>query len=252
MSKKPLITSSLSQGAKGVEVEKLRTYLSNLGYLKPSTNSSFDKDVTNSLRVYQGAFGLDPTGELDLPTVELLNTPRCGVADFGGYDYIGCRWSSTHLKWSLTSGGNTISKTDARKGLIQAFDTWAQVSKLTFEEVAPDKNAQLPVSFHKGDHGDGAAFDNASGVLAHAFYPPTCGGTYSGHIHFDDSETWTMDASVESGKDFITVAIHEIGHALGLDHERKVKAVMQPHYKNPERNLYADDIRGIQSIYGKP
>ncbi len=54
--------------------------------------------------------------------------------------------------------------------------------------------------------------------------------------------------------DIYTVALHEVGHALGLDHlEITVpNAVMNPTYGGARRLLSQDDINGIQSLYGIP
>ena len=50
--------------------------------------------------------------------------------------------------------------------------------------------------------------------------------------------------------DLTTVAIHEFGHALGLNHSPVVGSVMEAFYGGPRRVLHADDIAGITSIYG--
>ena len=82
------------------------------------------------------------------------------------------------------------------------------------------------------------------GVLAHAFYPE------NGNTHFDDGEAWVID---KEGIDLFQVAAHEVGHALGLEHSRDGNALMAPIYAGyiPNYKLPADDIAGIQSMYGK-
>lgn len=44
------------------------------------------------------------------------------------------------------------------------------------------------------------------------------------------------------------VAIHEVGHALGLAHSHSVNSVMYP-YKQHRLTLTARDLRGLQAIY---
>jgi matrix metalloproteinase-14 (membrane-inserted) len=84
------------------------------------------------------------------------------------------------------------------------------------------------------------------GVLAHAFYPT------SGELHLDDTEQWVD--SKEEGVDIMTVAAHELGHALGLGHSAVPGALMAPYYQgyDPEFTLPQDDIDAIQSLYGEP
>ena len=50
--------------------------------------------------------------------------------------------------------------------------------------------------------------------------------------------------------DLLTVAAHEIGHNLGLDHSNDPNALMFPSYSGPHRSLGNDDIAGVRSLYG--
>jgi hypothetical protein len=86
-------------------------------------------------------------------------------------------------------------------------------------------------------------------VLAHCFYPPPNGGAIAGDCHFDEAETWSVNLP-PSGIDLPTVALHELGHGLGLAHSNVPSAVMYAYYGGPRRELTDDDIQGIQSIYG--
>ncbi|MGK0360066.1 MAG: hypothetical protein ACI9U2_002372 [Bradymonadia bacterium] len=59
----------------------------------------------------------------------------------------------------------------------------------------------------------------------------------------------TADASRLS--DIETVALHEIGHLLGLDHSRQRDAVMFPTVQERlHRDLHADDRAGVRALYG--
>ena len=84
-------------------------------------------------------------------------------------------------------------------------------------------------------------------MLAHASYP----NPYARRqvfLHFDDDEHWVDSDSDDV--DLLTVAAHEIGHTLGLDHSTDPDALMYPSYSGPHRRLGQDDIAGAQSLYG--
>lgn len=89
-------------------------------------------------------------------------------------------------------------------------------------------------------------FDGPFGVLAHAFFPPPNSGALAGDVHFDDDEAWRVNGF---NFDVETVALHEIGHSLGLLHSNVAGSVMEAVYTGLRRNLTGDDIDGIRSIY---
>jgi len=92
--------------------------------------------------------------------------------------------------------------------------------------------------------------DGRGGTLAHAYLPNQ--GPRSGDIHFDDDEDWTLGS--ERGTDVIQVVVHEIGHSLGLEHSKEDRQVMFPSYRGymASVELGPEDIRKVQSLYGKP
>ena len=108
------------------------------------------------------------------------------------------------------------------------------------------------VSFVSYRHGDKVMFDGKGCLLAHAFYPYNNEGL-SVDIHFDDEEEFTLGTA--SWRNILWVTVHNVGHALGMNHSNERDAIMHPRYPSEyngdDFDLTEDDIAGIQSIYGK-
>ncbi|KAA8533084.1 hypothetical protein F0562_033383 [Nyssa sinensis] len=212
------------------------------------------------VKTYQLNYNLNISGSIDSATVNKMMMPRCGVADIidsstsmrsgkqrqqhshgsgslhtvAHYSFFAGtpRWpaSKTHLTYSFLSDADVLGPPCAR-----AFQKWASVSHFTFEETPNYNTADIKISFQIGNHGDSSPFDGPGGVLAHAFAPT------DGRLHFDGQEPWAT--SPTAGKfDLETVALHDIGHILGLGHSSVASGM--------SKNLHGDDIQGIRSLYG--
>jgi len=263
----------LQMGATGQNVTDLQVFLRRFGYLQEMRNSgfaavrdltvpdaatgTFDNATEEALRSYQQFHGLPVTGELDQATVTEMRKPRCGFPDrpsatgLGRFVAQGNRWDHSNITYRIVNFTTELTQAEIRDAVRQAFDLWGAVVPLTFIEVTGD--ADILISFVTGDHGDGEPFDGVGNVLAHAYYPPPNGGDIAGDAHFDDAETWTVNVPVPPGGwDLVTIAAHEFGHSLGLDHTNIANALMFPTFPSGSlhRFLAQDDIDGIQSIYG--
>ncbi|KAL6287963.1 hypothetical protein ACE6H2_012353 [Prunus campanulata] len=132
------------------------------------------------------------------------------------------------LNEAFTIGNKSTLEPEPLIGTLNTIELW---------------NGRETISFGSGEHGDGRPFDGPGGVLAHA-YAPT-----NGRFHYDADETWVVGA-VPGGMDLETVALHEIGHLLGLERSSVEGAVMLPGIRAGfTQSLHADDIQGIKALY---
>jgi hypothetical protein len=157
------------------------------------------------------------------------------------------QWGKTNITYFFINGTDKLNGTIEEDLVRDAFSLWSNETSLSFTEVNASSQADIVIGWAPGEHGDGDSFDGPGNVLAHASYP----NPYTDRqvfLHFDDDERW-VDSETRN-VDLVTVAAHEIGHTLGLDHSNDPNALMYPSYSEPRRFLGTDDIAGIQSLYG--
>ncbi|KAL7171384.1 hypothetical protein ACSBR2_036104 [Camellia fascicularis] len=241
------------KGDKVQGLGELARYLKKFGYLNyphPPNGThvdDFDELLEKAIKTYELNYHLSSTGTLDAATLTKMMMPQCGVPDINNgktsmrsgkknqvhgscssfihtvphYNFFPGwpRWpaSKTHLTYAFLSQADVLGPLCAR-----AFENWDSVTHFTFEEIQNCDVADVKISFQIGDHGDRAgAFDGPHGVLAHSFAPE------DGRVHFDGQDLWPM-IPLPGAFDLETVASHEIGHILGLDHSSDEDAIMYP------------------------
>jgi hypothetical protein len=251
---------SASFGTEHAEITKVQKYLTRFGYLNSViTPGKLDDATSEALKLFQQVAGVGITGELNAKTTAAMQMYRCGTPDLGvvmrikggessNFVLRGCSYNKTAFTYRFANGTNDITGTQERIAIRNAFNTWASVlCGVSFHErtIAP---TDFVIGWFSGNHGDGSPFDGVGNTLAHAFYPPPCGGNHAGEMHFDEAESWSLTGA-GSTFDTETVALHEIGHLLGLDHSSVAGSVMFPSYGGVRRSLTQDDIEGIRRLY---
>lgn len=206
------------------------------------------------------------------------------LAETSDYVAFGTKWGDSNsfgtsgqvVTWSLAGSvfdkylgvqsvalGSFLSF-DYEAALKEAFDAWSAVSGIkfvqvnddgtTFNNVAVDANNYIIDSLTaKGGAGDirinAGYIDGSSGTLAYAFGPGSGNNAseyeFRGNITFDSGE-----ATFWNYQSFVTVAMHEIGHSIGLNHTSVANSLMNPTYNPSVPTVQSDDISGAQGIYG--
>ncbi len=130
-----------------------------------------------------------------------------------------------------------------------AFDAWSSVSNINFLQVEDD-GADVGASTLSGDiRIGGHSFGVLRGILGHAYYPPENGLSIAGDLHFNSDLDWALTDEME-GVDLFSIALHEIGHSIGLGHSDDINSIMYPVVMAELDGLQQDDIAGIQYLYG--
>lgn len=180
----------------------------------------------------------------------------------------GGSWKFPSANFTVSFSGVSPSGESWSNAFTRALGEWT--SKSTFEFNATDGFSDPCGGRNTPRFGDGvtsAAFSATqcgtafgSGVLAVTLKTVSCpNSSCTGNrtitesdIVFSQAINWDVySGTPRSGvRDFYRVALHELGHALGLEHESDEAAIMQPFISSID-SLQNDDIAGANFIYGK-
>lgn len=123
-----------------------------------------------------------------------------------------------------------------------AFDAWEAIADIDFVEVADGEDVNIRFGMGVLD----GSVSSGGSTVGTAFYSFSRGSFIQAHIVMDVDDFNTRGD--QSG--FFLTALHEIGHAIGLDHENDVPSIMSSFINGSLTALTADDISGAQTIYG--
>ncbi len=256
--------------------------------VEPEDVELFDTTLEQALAMYQEAHGLPVSGTLDAATRTTMQQPRCGYPDYyrprprvsaagdrrakhpphdapsGGlpgvldllrgasevapYTASPYSWASLELKYAFTKYSGDVGADFQRQAVVAAMKTWSAAAPVAWIERG---NQDVSISFEPRAHGDGSDFP--TNTYAHAGYP-WCGSDFSAFcsfVHFNDETYKWGTGNGGAVQDIETIALHELGHVLGLDHSADAGAVMYPTVALgvKRHSLSQDDIDGIRAMY---
>jgi predicted Zn-dependent protease len=174
-------------------------------------------------------------------------------------------WNTGTITWSFAASNfSTDAATpfssaitqDAYQAVIRtAFARWSQVSGLTFVNEADGAGVDIRVgwgSFGSGGEAGQATVNYVGGTTSD---PEAYAPLPDAIVRLEDPSVTPLSlvggAYTYQGETttLYQVALHEIGHALGLAHSTDTNAVMGPIAGTSNPDLDASDIAGIQALY---
>lgn len=184
------------------------------------------------------------------------------ASKLAAFEIDGSKWVGASAEFYVAIDGTSPSGVLWDTAFISAMNEWNESTAFTFTVVR--------------EREDPCRFDARNGV---GFTSDVCGSEYGENtlavtltrfasqilgppqiIRSDIVINNTIPYDVFSGRlvqfgipsgtiDFRRVALHELGHAMGLDHEESAPAIMSPNISNID-SLQADDINGVNTLYG--
>jgi predicted Zn-dependent protease len=178
-----------------------------------------------------------------------------------------------HAFADIVGKSPALPEEKAKRELQSAFQAWEHVAALAFIEVDDPLLANIVIG--AADDPGGRAFANLSYrsenglrpvtmALGKPELPPSAAtdaknddGSMApidqAYVCLNPNSRWKIgfDGNLDV-YDLRHTFMHEIGHAIGLDHPNSTGAVMAFRYDERVRDLQPSDVDAVQRLYGAP
>lgn len=175
------------------------------------------------------------------------------------FDIDSGKWPTGEVEFFVDIDGTAASGITWNTAFIAAMDDWNNETSFNFILREENRDPCLNDGLNSVDFSDdfcGASFGGSTlAVTVRRFTSSVLGAPpiSEANIIIDQNKEFNVyDGNLVQfgiqGRDFRRVALHELGHAIGLGHESTNSAIMAPNIGNLDR-LQADDIAGAEALY---
>ena len=171
------------------------------------------------------------------------------------YALEGPKWASNTITWNFDSGSPFSGPvTDPyRTTILSALVAWGHAANLNLQEVPDNASANIEIGWSPLQ-----STVNPNDIGLTTYYTTPSNQMAQAVVQLEDPAEdplvntplgYTWSGSVST---LYQVALHELGHALGLDHSTDPTAIMYPTAQTTNPALSLADIAGMQQLYGAP
>lgn len=196
----------------------------------------------------------------NLPTILFIALLSAWTANAAAFEIDGSKWFGARALLYINIPGIAGTGASFNSAFTYAINEWNDKTSFTFSMVPQSRDPCL----NDGLNGVGFAADlcgSAFGgrtlaVTVRRFRNEVLGpnSIAQADIVINQAESFNVyDGPLIqfgiNGLDLKRIAVHELGHVLGLEHSTSSQAIMAPNIGNVFQ-LSADDIGGVETLYG--